>query len=269
MTRNQVKIVSDKDTKTLAFYFMNEQQKWCAVSNSSVLSRKEYVTASIKERSSDIVDVINRIYNVGNRGVDIYFEGPVKDFHVLKETLSEEFSNKNIICYIQQSIIAVAGKVQSGKTTLIFGLGGYKGKSYHYTDVDGIATYTDDEGTTIWYEIPGIDIGKENVIAVRESFERLAKKGVTTFIYCLRTSKIEPLEEELIHFVANNYSSVKIILALTQYLDEEQTAFPEQLSEQLDGIRVVPLLAKDLKTREGTISAFGLDKLEHYIFEDS
>ena len=77
------------------------------------------------------------------------------------------------------------------------------------------------------------------------------------------------MEEELIHFVANNYSSVKIILALTQYLDEEQTAFPEQLSEQLDGIRVVPLLAKDLKTREGTISAFGLDKLEHYIFEDS
>lgn len=267
MIRNKIKIVADKTARTLAFYFLNEQQKWCSVSNSSVLSRKKYITANIKESSAEIIFIINSVYNTGNRGVDIYFEGSEEDFSILCETIAKTFPDENIACLIQRTNIAVAGKLQSGKSTLITEMGIYKNANYVYSKDTNAEIYTNEDATTVWYEIPGIDIGIENVITAREAFEKLAKKGLTTFVYCLRTSKIETLEEELIHFVSEEYPSIKIILVLTQYLDEDVTAFSEQLKKRMDRTTVIPLLAKSIKTREGIIEAYGLDKLDQAIFE--
>ena len=267
MTRNKIKIKTGSKSNALTFYILSEQQKWCPVSNSSVLSRNKFVNATIKEIAVDLISTIDSLYNIHNRGVDIYFGGLEEDFEVLTNTVSDSFADKNIKCILQRTMIAVAGKVKSGKTTLINELVRVKGDDYLFDDTTGIPSYSSSDNTTVWYEIPSIDIGIENVIAAQKSFEQLAKTGVTTFIYCLSTTKIERPEEELINYVVENYPSVRVIIALTQYLDEEGTIYAAKLSSRMNGIRVIPLLAQNMKTRQGNIDAYGLDVLEQAIFE--
>lgn len=268
MKHNNIKIKSDPQNHTLAFYILSEQQKWCPVSNSSVLSRKKIAGASIKDVAAEIIGIIDSVYNMHNRGVDIYFEGTEDDFAALQDTVGNSFADKNIKCILQQTIIVVAGKVQSGKTTLIEELARYRGDDYQVNNVDSVFTYASNDNAIIFYEIPGIDIGVDNIIAVRETFERLVKTGVTVFLYCLSSSKIEYSEENLIKFVAQNYPSIKVIVALTKYIDEDSASYPKQLSKRLNGIEVVPLLAKKIKVRQGAIDAYGIDALNRELFEE-
>ena len=100
----------------------------------------------------------------------------------------------------------------------------------------------------------------------RNALEKLAKSNITTFVYCLGTKKIEALEEELISFARDNYPDIKILVVLTQFVDEEQDKYVEQLSADLEGVKVIPVLAMDKKTRHGVVSAYGLDDIERYIF---
>ena len=267
MLRNQVKIVSNAKRQSLAFYIKNEAAEWRLVSNDSVLSRKEYIGATIQSRAEDIIRVINSVYNPGNRGVDISFEGEERDFLLLKNTIDSQFSECKITCIMQRTLIAVAGKIGSGKTTLIKGFGNYKGTSLNSCEKDVGFVFSDDEESVVWYEIPGIDFGVENVTNARNIFEKLAKTGLTTFIYCLGTNKIETLEEELIFFVRDTYPEIKILVVLTQSVDDEQALYVEQLSADLDGIKVIPILAMDKQTRSGVISAYGLDDIDRYLFE--
>lgn len=268
MLRNQIKIVSNKKRQSLAFYLKNEADEWRLVSNDSVLSRKEYICATIQSRAVDIVRVISTVYNPGNRGVDISFEGEEKDFLFLKDTIDSQFSGSNITCNMQRTLIAVAGKIGAGKTTLIKGFGKYKDISFNCYEKDGnyVFVFADDE-TVIWYEIPGIDFGAENVAKAKNAFEKLAKSGLTTFIYCLGTNKIEALEEDLIFFVRDTYPEIKILVVLTQFVEDEQKLYVEQLSATLDGLKVIPTLAVDMKTRGGVVYAYGLDDIDRYIFE--
>ncbi len=267
MLRNQIKIVSNAKRYSLAFYMKNESGEWRLVSNDSVLSRKEYISTTIHSRAADIVQVINSVYNPGNRGVDIIFEGEEKDFLLLKEIVDNQFSESNITCIIQKNLVAVVGKIGSGKTSLIKGFGNYKDISFNCYEKDGIITFADDEETIIWYEIPGIDFGAENMVNARNAVEKLIKSGLTTFVYCLGTNKIEALEEELIFFVRDTYPEIKILVVLTQSVDDEQALYIDQLSASLEGIKVIPTLAIDMKTRGGVVSAYGLDDVDRYIFE--
>ncbi len=267
MLRNQIKIVSNKKRQSLAFYLKNEADEWRLVSNDSVLSRKEYICATIQSRAVDIVRVISTVYNPGNRGVDISFEGEEKDFLYLKDTIDSQFSNSNITCKMQKTLIAVAGKIAAGKTTLIKGFGKYKDITFNCYEKDGNFVFADNNKAVIWYEIPGIDFGAENVVKAKNAIEKLTKSGLTTFIYCLGTNKIEALEEELIFFVRDTYPEIKILVVLTQSVDDEQALYIERLSASLEGIKVIPTLAMDMKTRGGVVSAYGLDDIDRYIFE--
>lgn len=268
MARNQIMIVSNTKKPTLAFYMKSELQEWRLVSNDSVLSRKEYINSSIADRAEDIIRVINSVYNPGNRGVDILFEGEEKEFLLLKKAIDDSFSHSNITCGVMsKSHIAVAGKVGAGKSTLIKGLCGFKFGVFHCCESEGALLYTDDNKTTVWYEMPGIGFGAENLTNARKTFEKLVKSGITTFIYCLGTTKIEASEEELIFFVRDKYPEIKILVVLTQFVDDEQTLYAEQLSGNLDGIKVIPTLAMDMNTKVGVVSAYGLDDIDRYIFE--
>lgn len=267
MLRNQIKIVSNAKRQSLAFYMKNEADEWRLVSNDSALSRKAYIGTTIQSRAVDIVRVIHTVYNPGNRGVDIFFEGEEKDFLLLKDTVDRQFSESNITCVMQKTLVAVAGKIGAGKTSLIKGFWNYKDISFNCCEKDGIFVFTDDDEAVVWYEIPGIDFGAENVIKARKTFEKLAKSGLTTFIYCLGTNKIEAAEEDFIFFVRNKYPEIKILVVLTQSVDDEQALYVEQLSGNLDGIKVIPTLAMDMKTRGGVVSAYGLDDIDRYIFE--
>lgn len=268
MLRNQIKIISNAQRHSLAFYYKTDAGGWRLVTNDSALSRKEYIGATVQSRAEDIIRVINSVYNPGNRGVDISFEGEEKDFLLLKNTIDSLFSQSNISCVMQKtSHVAVAGKIGAGKTTLIKGYFAHKEISCNYYEKDGNSVFADDQESIVWYEIPGIDFGAKNVTNARNAFEKLVKSGLTTFIYCLGTNKIETLEEELISFARNNYPEIKILVVLTKSVDDEQMLYIEQLSANLGGIKVIPTLAIDLKTRGGVVSAYGLDDIDRYIFE--
>ena len=65
----------------------------------------------------------------------------------------------------------------------------------------------------------------------------------------------------------DTYRSVRPLILLTQGFDIETERYAGILTERFDGIKVIPILAKDKKTRGGIISAFGLEKVSKYIFE--
>ena len=266
MLRNQIKIVSDIKRQSLAFYLKNEADMWHLVSNDSILSRKEYICATIQSKAVDIIQVISSVYNPGNRGVDISFEGEETDFILLRDVIDSQFAESNITCYMQKTLIAVAGKIGAGKTTLIKGFGKYKDVSFNCYEKDGNHVFADGE-TVLWYEIPGIDFGGENLAKAKNALEELAQSGLTTFIYCLGTNKIEPLEEKLILYVRDTYPEIKILVVLTKSVGVEQTLDIEQISANLEGIKVIPTLAMDMKTRGGPVLAHGLDNVDRYIFE--
>lgn len=266
MKRNCLKIVSNPTNNTLAFY-KKSKDRWRLVPNTSDLSRKEYTEVTIKEKASKIVSYINAVYNIGNQGVDIYFEGTQEDYQILVMTINDHFSECNLQCIIQKTLVAVVGQCSSGKTVLIEELIKHRGTCCQQTIVEGVRVYTDETGTTVWYEIPGIDIGLESVNAARAMFEKLVNEGLTSLVYCLGTSKLEPLEEEFIAHVQNMHPSIHILVVLTQFKEEESDVFVDQLSTQLNGVKVIPVLARDIRIRGGVIRAYGIDGVDSYIFE--
>ena len=126
MSHNQIKIVSNTKKRALAFYMKNELQEWRLISNDSILSRKEYINSSIEDRVEDIVHEINSVYNPGNRGVDIFFEGEEKDFLLLKKTIDSHFSQNNITCVMQKVRTAVKTMVSCNIAMIVGPLSGMK-----------------------------------------------------------------------------------------------------------------------------------------------
>ena len=263
MVKNIMKIVSKK---SLSFFFMNEKEVWGQVSNNSELSREKFTSADISKKGKDILSVIDRDYNITEKGVDIQFEGPEEEFKCLKKCIEEHFKGKNISCHHQKNIIAVAGKIGSGKTVFIEEMCKYAGETYRINLQEGCIKYIFESSNTVWYEIAGIDIGKENVYKAQSTFDKLASEGVTHFIYCLSTNKIEKLEEEFIAHVVSSYPSITVLLLLTQYINDD-ISYVEQLSERLNGIKVIPVLARRWKTRNGSIEPYGLDDVRNDLFE--
>lgn len=265
--QNKIKIVSNPSTKTLTFFLMNEKGNWCLVSNYSELSRSKFTASNIFDTGETIVAVIDRDYNTGGRGVDIRFEGPEDEYIYLQQCVEKHFKDQNVECKHYETKIAVAGKIGSGKTIFIEemckdGAGASSSVSH-----SGYQLYSDSKANTIWYEIDGIDIGKENVLVAQNTFDSLASGGVTDFIYCLSTNKIEELEEELIAHVKNTYPKIHILVLLTDYLDDSNDLFTEQLSHHLWGVKVIPIIARNIKTRNGIVEAFGLDDVRKFLFE--
>lgn len=267
MKHNQIKIISNSGEKTLSYFFRNEKEEWNLVSNASALSRKKYVTASIKEHAVEILQIINDIYNIGNRGVDIYFEGSKNDFDFLCCAINENFVEYTLNCLHQKTAVAVAGKIGSGKTTLIEELIKVQGKKHQLFYDGNITGYKDSESAVTWYEIRGIDLGKENVEAAIKKFDQLAKNGVTNFIYCFRTIKIEDLEEQFIRHVREKSPGVKILIVHTLCLEDDADILLQHLKETVGEVKVIPTLAKEFKSREGILSPYGLDEIIQYLFE--
>ena len=267
MNRNKVKIVCNENINSISYYFQNERSKWIRVSNSSELSRKEYIFTTIREKATDILGIINEIYNPGNRGVDIFFEGSDDDFSILCNAIKRDFSEDNITCKQKKMKIAVAGKIGSGKTTLITELEKFLNVHYEKCMNKEYVIYSDKKGNSEWYDLNGIDLGIENIEQTKDVIDKFAKNGLTTVVYCFSTSKIDELEEKLILYIRETYPEIEILIALTSCIYDEGLLFAEQLSTNLMQTKVIPILAKELKTREGIIPAFGLDQIVRYIFE--
>lgn len=300
MERNKIKIVSNKSLKMISYYIQNEDLEWVPVDKSSPLSRKEYTEVSLKDNAEIIIRKIDEIYNVGDRGIDIQLEGGSDDdcMHicsvvnnhsniniskekqsknspddcnsvtsdVLEKTADDHVADMNISFEHKKSQMIVAGKIKSGKTVFIEEFCKFSNIQYSKKETKGYTLYTSEDGNTTWYELSGIDLGKEHIRAYEETMEKIVSETRSVYIYCISTSKIETTEEKIIMDFKNKYPDVKILVILTSYIEDDAALVAEQISKQISGVRVIPVLARDKKTRQGIIPSFGLDLVAQYIY---
>lgn len=267
MERNKIKIVANQEAGTVAYYFRNENGEWIRVSSASLLSKRGFRYTTMKEKAREILAAINEEYNYGERGIDILFEGADEEFLTLCTVITNHFSGENMICRASRLKIAVAGKVGAGKRILVEELSWLNNIQFQQKEESGYTVFQDKMGAVEWYVLEGIEIGKENVAQTQAALDKLALEGISVFIYCVASSKIETLEEELVIHMRDTYGSVRPLVLLTQGIDMDAVRYADVLSERLGGVKVMPILARDKKTRGGVVPAFGLKEASKYIFE--
>lgn len=265
MSRNRIKIVFNSQSKSLSYQFQNEQMAWAPVSRFSALASREYTETSIQQSAAAILDIITTVYNPGNRGVEISFEGPDKDYDHLCQVVREKFSKENIICGHQTIKAAIAGKRGIGKTTLIETLAQKQGVQYEVTPETGYTHYTKKSSPIEWFELEGIDLGIDNMKKTERTVDELANRGLTMFIYCLSSIRVEQPEIQLIEHIKERHPEISLLAILTNAASLEDTAKAEQIGKIL-GIKALPVMARDQKTRGGIIKAFGHESILKTIF---
>lgn len=264
---NKLRIVSNQGTHKCAFFLENENEEWVCVDAASPLSRKDYTDGGIYETAYKIIRVVDEIYNVGNRRVEIFFEGAEDEYEQIRAVLCQAKVGESVTCYQKKTIIAVAGKIHTGKTTLIEEIGKNQKKNYSIRKENGVTRYGEQNSDSEWYEVDGIDIGQANMKRCRETFERLAGQGLSSVVYCLLNDKIEKAEEELLEDFHRKYPGTRILLVLTNSVDEKAGQFAEQLENRLGWAHVIPVLAKEVKTRSGRVAPFGVERVIKYLYE--
>ena len=264
MDRNKIKIICNPQASTLSYQFQNEQMAWMPISQSSDLAVK-YTETSIQQSAPAILNIINTVYNPGNRGVDIFFEGPDKDYAYLCKIVNERFSKENISCGQKTIKVAVAGKIGVGKTTLIEALAQTQGIQYTVATQTGYRHYKSKSNTMEWFELEGIDLGMENLKMAEQTIDALSEQDLTLFLYCLTSARVEQIEIELFQHIRNQHPEISLLGILTNAVSMDDTATAKEVSRVL-GIKVLPIMAKDQKIRSGVIKAFGHENVLKVIF---
>ena len=280
----------------------NENGEWVHVDSASPLSKKEFTRASLNEIAESIIDIIDDVYNVVNRGVDIEVECSDDEYKCLQKILQmkeisisiqekknvtntqsanklskkddrkinsssqKNTSNVDISFQKRNTYVVIAGKVLSGKTTLIEELGKLNSLNFKSSKKDGYIEYINPNKDQIWYEVKGIDLGKQFVLQAEKEIDKIATVGMDVFIYCFSTSKIETIETDLMLKIKGKYPNARILGVLTSCVDEDCNDLAELMSNLLGGIKVIPVLAKDKKIKQGIIPAYGLDEITRYIY---
>lgn len=276
MKRNAIRVVCNPYTNKMSYYFRNEFGEWDVLSGNSPLSRRYFTNTSIGERSLEILSKIDEIYNRKNKGVDILFEGTAENFELIQKTIIDSFADRDISCRLGTTKIAVVGKKSVGKTFLIEGLEDLQGFKYSKTKEKEFVKYADDCNHAEWFEVMGIDLGKDNVDRAFENVKKLSEDGLSAVIYCISatTGRIEEIEKELIRKIADGFAELKVMIVLTMcYKDDIQEAIDE-IEKVTDQVKIVPVLAKEYKTgfkdESGnplTIAPFGLEDVSLFVFE--
>ena len=274
--RNSLKIVGNPYTNQLSYYFKNETGEWKVLSESSPLSRQFYTKTSIKDRAKEIVAKVDEVYNRKNRGIDLLFEGATGSFEILKETVKQYFPDRNICCQLGTTRTAVVGKACVGKTCLIEGLEGLSGHTYARTIAPGYIMYEDEEDHAQWFEVNGIDLGKDTMETAFQAVEELAEKGLSSVIYCISamSGKMEEAEKEFILKMVEGTPEINVMVALTMCYKDDVQIIVDEIKKMTDQIKLVKTLAKTYtlrgKDENGaalTVEPFGLEEVSRYVFE--
>jgi len=276
--RNTIRIVCNPYTDQISYYFRNEIGEWNVLSGNSILSRRYFTNTSIEERAREIMERMDEIYNRKNKGLDILFEGTSKSFIYLQTTIENYFFDRDITCKLGTTKVAVVGKKSVGKTYLIEGLQELRGYKYSKQKKEEYTLYFDEGNHAEWYEVDGIDLGKEKIDNAYKTIETLAKSGLSVVIYCISSvsGKIEEIEKELIHRIENEFSEITVMVVLTMCYKEEEyiQSTIDDILKVTNQVKVVPVLAKDyktnLKSEDGNpiyIKSFGLNDVSKYVFE--
>lgn len=162
--------------------------------------------------------------------------------------------------------VAFVGKISSGKTTLIDALAEMNHVKFSVSHENGYTLCQNAEGSQLWYEVAGIDIGKVNVEKTYTTIKSLIEAGVEILVYCFSTNKIESTEEDILLSIKSNFPNVRILAVLTSCVDDDGNIYAERMRDFLNGIKVLPVLAKDKKIRNGVIPAYGLEDISRFIY---
>lgn len=276
MKRNSIRVVCNPYLNKMSYYFKNEIGEWEVLSGNSPLSRQYFTNTTVTERCNQIVEKIDEIYNRKNKGVDILFEGTSENYKLLLQSLDKLCPDRNITCKLGTTKIAVVGKKAVGKSFMIDGLEDLQGFKYSTIKEKDYIRYSDECNHAEWYEINGIDLGKDKVEKAFDTVRKLSEGGLSAVIYCVSSStgRIEEIEKKLIKRIADSFAELKVMIVLTMcYKDNIQEAIDE-IEKVTDQVKIVPILAKEYKTgmkdENGnplTIAPFGLEAVSSYVFE--
>lgn len=269
MRRNALRIVCNPYTRKLAYYFKNQSGKWEVLSENSPLSRQSYTNVTISEGGSKIIEASIRIYNRRNRGLDILFEGSLRDYKLLQSIVASYRERKiDITCNLGSSKIAVVGKAKVGKTTLIKSLLGEA--NYKTIQRDNYTKFEDAERNATWFEIKGIDLEENSLDSCFSALTDIANDGLNAVIYCVlsSTGRVEDPEIQLLNKIEKSFDQTSILLVLTKCVKDDFSKTLDDIKRLVDPIKIVETLASPYKGRAGKIvTSFGLTEVERYIFE--
>lgn len=279
MGRNALKIVCNPYNNEISYFFKNEKGVWTVLSSDSPLSRKYYTNTTLKDRGKEIVEIIDKIYNRNNKGLDILLEGTTQDYDYLKGAIDYFLPNKDIVCTMGITRIAVMGKTKAGKTCLIEGMEDLQGNKYTINVFPEYIQYCDERGHVEWYEINGIDFGVENLERSYQTISKLVEKDLSALIYCvnLTTGRLEEIEHSFLLRIIEEYPSITVLLALTMSIKANYCDVLTGIEKMTKKIKVIPVLAKEYEIelidddsandKRYIKKPFGLETLSKYAFE--
>lgn len=172
--------------------------------------------------------------------------------------------------------IAIVGKKDIGKTTLIEGMATYIGQPFIKENSKNYAVYEDRKSNIQWYEVKGIDLGKDKIEEAYMTVKGLIEDGLKTIFYCIcgGVGKIEDLELNLIRRLTTEYPKVSVVIVLTMCYKEEEAIQDtvNEIKKLVGKSEIVQTLARDYKTRikisktgePFVIPSFGLDSVYRY-----
>lgn len=277
MKYNKLRVVCNPVAKHISYYYKNETNEWHIFSSSSSLSRSYYTDTTIEERADEIVVKLDEIYNRKNKGLDISFEGDKKSYTIFKDAIERNVPKRNVQCHIGSTKVIVTGKVGAGKTTLIEGIEHLNNMNCTVEEFEDYTIYRD-ENNTEWYEIKGIDFGRENVERAYSTICKVVENTSAMIVYCIHSSnrRVEEAESQFIMKLITSFPELAGMMVLTHTVNKKGLgAFVDEIEKVTEQIKVIPVLAKeftldieDKSTKQPIIlKPFGLDKLAEYVFE--
>lgn len=279
MDRNALRIVCNPIEGQISYYFKNDDGTWGVLTGDSPLSRSYYTNTTMKERAKEIAEKIDEIYNRNNRGLDVLFEGTTQNFDYIRGAFHNYLPDRDIICTLGITKIAVVGKIKVGKTCLIEGMENLQGYNYSSIKYPDYVLYRDEANHAEWYEINGIDLGVDNIIHAHRTIAKLVKKGLSVIIYCVdaMSFRLEDLERDFVLKIVEEYPSITVLIVLTKNINANNASIANEIRKLTDQIKVVPTLAKEYefeafdpatgKEKIYIKKPFGLDCLSRYVFE--
>lgn len=281
--KNSIKIVNNLNDGHISYYFLNEKNNWVLLKRESPLTRVYFANSSIYEHASDIVKAIDDIYNRSGEGVEIVFEGTIEDYNKLKSIIFlKEYVDKNISCKYSQFRIIVAGKVASGKSTLIESIYELCKYEYEVEKCENYDKYYDKDNKLIIYKLKGISFENstlENIELILKEIASDNEEQVDSIVYCVESvvGRLENIEINLINDICESIENITMSIALTNCRRDNYRGVADEIKKELKVLNVYPVLAKDYvignanETQDDSnvqkIPAFGVDKLYKGIIE--
>ncbi|HRU95833.1 MAG TPA: dynamin family protein [Ruminococcus sp.] len=96
--KNIVKIKCNPYTQVIEYFrWDSEIEEWCPlISFESPFSKPEFTKVALQHKAYEIIQYMNELYNPGNVGLDVFFDGTKEDMDDLSAITQQYFSSSNI-----------------------------------------------------------------------------------------------------------------------------------------------------------------------------